>query len=79
MRAGGFASDAKVQVRWVASDTCAKPEGAERALAGVDAICIPGGFGVRGIEGKIGAARWARTHQVPMLGLCLGLQVMVME
>jgi CTP synthase len=79
LRAGGFASDAKVQIRWVASDTCATPEGAERALGGVDAVCIPGGFGVRGIEGKIGAARWARTHQVPTLGLCLGLQVMVME
>jgi CTP synthase len=79
LRAGGIANDAKVQIRWVPSDTCATPEGAERALAGVDGICIPGGFGVRGIEGKIGAARWARTHQVPTLGLCLGLQVMVME
>ncbi|MCV2393361.1 CTP synthase [Actinotalea sp. M2MS4P-6] len=79
LRAGGFANAAKVQVRWVPSDTCATPEGAERALAGVDAVCIPGGFGVRGIEGKIGAARWARTRGVPTLGLCLGMQVMVME
>ncbi len=68
LRAGGFANDAKVALRWVPSDTCATPEGAERALAGVDAVCIPGGFGVRGIEGKIGAARWARTHPVPTLG-----------
>jgi CTP synthase len=79
LRAGGFANQAKVQLRWVPSDTCSTPEGAERALSGVDGVCIPGGFGVRGIEGKIGAARWARTHRVPTLGLCLGLQVMVME
>jgi len=79
LRAGGFANGARVQIRWVPSDTCSTLEGAERALSGVDAVCIPGGFGVRGIEGKIGAARWARTHQVPTLGLCLGLQVMVME
>ena len=48
-------------------------------LSGVDAVCIPGGFGVRGIEGKVGALRWARENQVPALGLCLGLQCMVIE
>ncbi|NLE71940.1 MAG: CTP synthase [Actinomycetales bacterium] len=79
LRAGGFANDAKVRIRWVASDRCATPEGAEKALAGVDAVVVPGGFGVRGVEGKIGALTWARTRRVPTLGLCLGLQVMVME
>ncbi|NTW39324.1 MAG: CTP synthase, partial [Cellulomonadaceae bacterium] len=79
LRAGGFANDAKVDIRWVASDTCATPEGAERALGGVDAVLVPGGFGVRGIEGKVGALTWARTRGVPTLGICLGLQVMVME
>ncbi len=79
LRAGGFANDARVRIRWVASDDCATPEGAERALAGVDAILVPGGFGVRGIEGKVGALTWARTRGVPTLGICLGLQVMVME
>src|SRR5436190_7036058 len=79
LRAGGFASDARVDLRWVASDTCETPEGARRMLAGVDAVCIPGGFGVRGIEGKVGALRWARENQVPALGLCLGLQCMVIE
>ncbi len=79
LRAGGFANDAKINLRWVPSDTCATVEGAERALSGVDGVCIPGGFGVRGIEGKIGAARWAREHKVPTLGLCLGMQIMVME
>jgi CTP synthase len=79
LRAGGFANDARVRIRWVASDDCDTPEGAERALGGVDAVLVPGGFGVRGVEGKIGALTWARTHQVPTLGICLGLQVMVME
>lgn len=76
---GGFANNARVDIRWVASDGCETPEGASRELAGVDAICVPGGFGVRGIEGKLGALRWAREHGVPTLGLCLGLQCMVIE
>jgi CTP synthase len=79
LRAGGFGQDARVDIRWVASDTCETPEGARRQLTGVDAICVPGGFGVRGIEGKLGALRWAREHQIPTLGLCLGLQCMVIE
>jgi len=79
LRAGGFDRDARVSIRWVASDTCETPEGARRMLTGVDAICVPGGFGVRGIEGKVGALRWARESGVPALGLCLGLQCMVIE
>ncbi len=79
LRAGGFANRCKVTVRWVASDACETPDGAARALADVDGICIPGGFGIRGVEGKVGAVRYARTHEVPILGLCLGLQCMVIE
>jgi CTP synthase len=79
LRAGGFAQDAKVVIRWVASDTCETADGARRMLQGVDAICVPGGFGVRGIEGKVGALRWARENGIPTLGLCLGLQCMVIE
>ncbi|MEO3938698.1 CTP synthase [Dermatophilaceae bacterium Soc4.6] len=79
MRAGGFHHDAKVHVRWVASDDCRTEAGAQRALGGVDAVLVPGGFGVRGIEGKLGALRWARERQVPTLGICLGLQCMVIE
>ena len=79
LRAGGFAHEAKVAVEWVPSDACATPEGAARHLADVDAVCVPGGFGIRGIEGKLGALRYARTHGVPTLGLCLGLQCMVIE
>jgi CTP synthase len=79
LKAGGFAHDAKVTIRWVTSDDCVTPLGAERALGGVDAVLVPGGFGVRGIEGKLGALTWARTNLVPTLGICLGLQCMVIE
>jgi len=79
LRAGGFANWAKVDIRWVASDDCATDEGAAKTLADVDAICVPGGFGVRGIEGKLGALKFGREHQIPTLGLCLGLQCMVIE
>ena len=79
LRAGGFANDARVRLRWVPADTCDTPEGARRALEGVDAVCLPGGFGIRGIEGKLGALRWSRENRVPTLGLCLGLQSMVIE
>ncbi|NLX00890.1 MAG: CTP synthase [Actinomycetales bacterium] len=79
LRAGGFSNDAKVEIRWVESDRCATEAGAREALSGVDAILVPGGFGVRGIEGKVGALRWAREHQIPTLGICLGLQCMVIE
>jgi CTP synthase len=79
LRAGGFAHRARVEVRWVQSDDCGTPAGAAVALDGVDGVLIPGGFGVRGIEGKIGAIRHARTRGIPVLGLCLGLQCMVIE
>ena len=79
IRAGGFHHNCRVHIRWIASDDCATPEGAAEQLRDVDAICVPGGFGVRGIEGKLGALRHAREHQLPALGLCLGLQAMVIE
>ena len=79
LRAGGFHHDAQVKLRWVPSDDCITDSGASRALSGVDAILVPGGFGVRGIEGKLGALRWARERGVPTLGICLGLQCMVIE
>jgi CTP synthase len=79
VRAGGFAHRARVEIRWVPSDDCTSPSSAALALAGVDGVIIPGGFGVRGIEGKIGAARYARENGIPCLGLCLGLQCMTIE
>jgi CTP synthase len=79
LRAGGFAHQAKVKIHWIASDECETEEGASRLLGELDGICIPGGFGVRGIEGKLGALRFARENAIPVLGLCLGLQCMVIE
>jgi CTP synthase len=79
LRAGGFANNAKVNIKWVASDDCETEAGATSALKDVDAICVPGGFGVRGIEGKLGALKFAREKKIPTLGLCLGLQCMVIE
>jgi len=79
LRAGGFANFAKVNIKWVPSDDCASPSGAAAQLSDVDAICVPGGFGVRGIEGKLGALKYAREKKIPTLGLCLGLQMMVIE
>ena len=79
LRAGGFANLAKIEIVWIASDECETAEGSRKHLEGVDAICVPGGFGIRGIEGKVGALKYAREHKIPTLGLCLGLQCMVIE
>jgi CTP synthase len=79
LRAAGAANDAAIDIRWVTSDDCDSAEGAAAALDGVDGVLVPGGFGVRGIEGKVGAVRHARDHRIPTLGLCLGLQCMVIE
>ncbi len=79
LRAGGFAHEAKVAIRWVPSDECETHDGAARHLSDVDAVLIPGGFGIRGIDGKIGALQYARTNRIPTLGICLGLQCMVIE
>jgi CTP synthase len=79
LRAGGFANLAKIEIVWIASDECENAEGAKKHLQGVDAICVPGGFGIRGIEGKVGALKYARENKIPTLGLCLGLQCMVIE
>jgi CTP synthase len=79
VRAAGFANHARVDIRWVKSDDCDTPTGAALALAGVHGVVIPGGFGIRGIEGKIGASRYARENGIPTLGLCLGLQCMTLD
>ena len=79
LRAGGFANRVKIEIKWVASDDCATAAGAKAALSEIDAICVPGGFGVRGIEGKLGALKHGRETGIPTLGLCLGLQCMVIE
>jgi CTP synthase len=79
IRSAGFANNVKIQIRWVPSDDCESMAGAAAALKGVDGIVIPGGFGVRGIEGKINTSRYARENQLPILGICLGLQCMTID
>jgi CTP synthase len=79
LRAGGFHHDARVDIRWVPSDDCTPPGAAAKVLAGVDGVLVPGGFGIRGIEGKLAALQHAREAGIPTLGLCLGLQCMVIE
>ena len=78
LRHAGFHHGAKVEIEWVQAATV--PDLLERdGLRGFDGLVIPGGFGERGVEGKIAAARYAREHDLPLLGLCLGLQVMIIE
>jgi CTP synthase len=78
LRHAGFHHGAKVEIEWVQAATV--PDLLERdGLHGFDGLVIPGGFGERGVEGKIAAARYAREHDLPLLGLCLGLQVMIIE
>src|SRR6202000_1670746 len=71
LRAAGFAHKSKVNIVWTQSDACATPGGAADLLANVDGVVVPGGFGIRGIEGKVGAIKYAREHGIPVLGLCL--------
>jgi CTP synthase len=68
-----------VEIEWISSTDLEKMEDVQGALEGVDAVVVPGGFGSRGVEGKIRAARYARENSIPYLGLCLGLQVMVID
>jgi CTP synthase len=78
LRHGAMANDVRLDLRWVAADDA---EGllADSYLEGVDGIVVPGGFGIRGIEGKIQSIRYAREERIPLLGLCLGLQCAVIE
>ncbi len=76
---GGIANDAGVDLTWIASDEFTDQAEAGRLLAGYDALLVPGGFGVRGVEGMIEAVRWAREHQLPFFGICLGMQVAIIE
>ncbi len=79
LRHGGLKNRAAVEIVWVDVEKLEKEEDLAEAFAGVDAILVPGGFGVRGIEGKIKAARYAREKRIPYLGICLGMQVAVIE
>ncbi len=76
---GGIPNDARVEIEWIASDRFSDIESAGELLGGVDGLLIPGGFGERGIEGMVQAVRWAREHELPFFGICLGLQVAIIE
>lgn len=79
LRAGGFSNNSKINLRWVAADDCVDTESTAKILSGVSAICVPGGFGVRGIAGKLVVLKFARENKIPTLALCLGMQCMVVE
>ncbi len=78
LRHAGYAYEARVQIKWIDSETISVDNVKEK-LAGCDGILVPGGFGNRGIEGKITTARYARENNVPYLGICLGMQISVIE
>ncbi|MCT1492168.1 CTP synthase [Corynebacterium sanguinis] len=79
VRAAGFAHRVKANIRWVGSDECETEAGLAKNMEGIDAIIIPGGFGGRGIEGKIATVRYAKQTGTPLLGICLGMQCIVIE
>ena len=76
---GGIGNDAGVRIDWISSDRFTDQEAAGEILRDYDGLLIPGGFGIRGIEGMIQAIRWAREHELPFFGICLGLQMAVVE
>ena len=78
LKHGGVANRAKVNIKWIDSETVTRENAAE-LLGDVSGILVPGGFGSRGIDGKIYAIEYARTHQIPFLGLCLGMQLSIVE
>jgi CTP synthase len=76
---GGIAHECGVDITWISSDRFTDQETAGELLASYDALLVPGGFGIRGVEGMVEAIRWAREHKLPFLGICLGLQTAIVE
>jgi len=79
LKHAGYAHDAQINIKWVSADECIDEAKAKEAMKDVDALVVPGGFGVRGIEGKLNVIRIAREKNIPFLGLCLGMQCAVIE
>jgi len=78
LRHAAIAMSGELHLRWINAENL-EAEGAERYLEGVNGLIVPGGFGIRGVNGKIAAVKYAREHQIPFLGLCLGMQCSVIE
>ncbi|MBP5465163.1 MAG: CTP synthase, partial [Treponema sp.] len=76
---GGIANEAEVVIDWIDSETLTDDQKVAERLSGADGIIVPGGFGTRGIEGMVRAARYARQNKVPYFGICLGMQIIVIE
>ena len=79
LKHAGYAHDAQINIKWVSADDCIDEAKAKEAMKDVDALVVPGGFGVRGIEGKLNVIKIARENNIPFLGLCLGMQCAVIE
>ncbi|MFR1672848.1 MAG: CTP synthase, partial [Candidatus Gastranaerophilaceae bacterium] len=75
----GYANDAAVDIKWINSEDCMDYDACKKLMEDVKAVVVPGGFGIRGIEGKLNVIRYARENNVPFLGLCLGMQCAVIE
>ena len=78
LKHGGIENDAQVRIHWLDSERIT-PENVEETFQGIDGILVPGGFGTRGVDGKIQAAKFAREQKVPYFGICLGLQIAIIE
>lgn len=79
LKHAGYQYDSQIDIKWIAADDCVDYEAAKEALKDVDGVVVPGGFGIRGIEGKLNVIRYARENNLPFLGLCLGMQCAVIE
>lgn len=79
LKHAGYADDVKVEIKWINSEECVDMKKCKELLSDVQAVVVPGGFGIRGIEGKLNVIRYARENNLPFLGLCLGMQCAVIE
>jgi CTP synthase len=79
LKHAGYANDSQIDIKWINAEDCVDYDNAKKMLEDVDALVVPGGFGIRGIEGKLNVIRYAREHNLPFLGLCLGMQCAVIE
>lgn len=79
LKHAGYANDAQIEIKWINAEDCFEYDKTKEMLKGVQAVVVPGGFGIRGIEGKLNVIRYARENNLPFLGLCLGMQCAVIE